>query len=385
MGVVMRAITLLVLIFVLATVNAFSATDGFYQMSEVSSAWEGTPADRLVSETASYQFNYGDEDQIVFDLPWAFSFYGEPYTRITVDTNGNIWFGTNPVSTTPVVSAWNADLSSYALGGVFVQHKTSPERVVVEWQTETLLDQGYYRPNVFEVVLYSDGLIQLNFKTFDVIQGEDSGSGLFSGDGMTFINLSATYGDVHTLAGRSFLVEPIPQTTSSSLHIFFAGNGSGTVVSTPAGVDCGVDCSTQFPTGTEITLSASALTDSSFTGWSNGPCSGTGDCVLTLDADTAITANFTIINIPFDVLLESTQGGYTSVQSAYDGILGTIETIKVKAGDQTPGDLIFDRNVTLRLEGGYDAIFENMVSDSSFYGTLKISDGQVTIMNVRIK
>jgi len=46
---------------------------------------------------------------------------------------------------------------------------------------------------------------------------------------------------------------------------------------------------------------------------------------------------------------------------------------------------MFDRNVTLRLEGGYDDVFENIVSESSFYGTLTISGAPVTIMNLKIK
>lgn len=366
-----------------------------YQLTQLGVVeWSGTTADRLQKEAAgSYQFNYGDEATVSFTLPWDFTFYEIPYSQITADTDGSIWFGSYTVvnsydlaSTGPVLSAWNNDLSSYAFGGVFVQHKTGPERIVVEWQTETFLDQGFHRPNNFEVVLYPDGKIKLNYKSFAMEQGQDSGSGISSGDGLNFINLSASYGDVQTLAGKSFLIEDIGQQTNTLLEVFFAGNGEGTVVSSPSGLDCDTDCSAQFPIGTEITLSASSLSDSSFTGWTNGSCSGTADCVLTLNADTAVTANFTIINIPFDVLLETTQGTYTTIQSAYDSIPSDLfDTIKIKAGDQAPGDLMFDRNVTVRLEGGYDDIFENVVSDTSFFGTLTISGNPVTVSDLIIK
>ena len=300
-----------------------------YQLTKLaSSEWSGTNADRLLAETAgSYHFDYGEEATVNYTLPWSFSFYRIVYNQITADSDGNIWFGT--VGNSPKIAAWNADLSSYFFGGVFVEYKSNPDRVVIEWLAETFLDQGLNRPNNFEVVLYPDGKIQLNYRTFTMAQGQDAGSGISNNDGVNFINLTATYGEVSTLGGQSFVIEEASQTPNALLDVSFAGNGDGSIVSTPAGIDCQSNCSAQFPVGTEISLSASAVTDSSFTGWSDGPCSGTGDCVLTLDVDTAITANFTIINIPFDVILESTQQGYFSIQGAYDSILGTAETIKL--------------------------------------------------------
>ena len=56
-----------------------------------------------------------------------------------------------------MIAAWNDDLSSLYNGGVFIQDLTSPERVVIEWQTETLADGGNFLPNNFKVVLFEDG------------------------------------------------------------------------------------------------------------------------------------------------------------------------------------------------------------------------------------
>ena len=60
-----------------------------------------------------------------------------------------------------------------------------------------------------------------------------------------------------------------------------------------AHVTCnGAPCASIYPEGTELTLTASPASGSTFAGWSGGGCSGTGSCHLTLEADTAITATF---------------------------------------------------------------------------------------------
>lgn len=81
-----------------------------------------------------------------------------------------------------------------------------------------------------------------------------------------------------------------------------AGGGSGTVTSSPAGIDCGNDCSAQFANTTPITLTATPDANSTFTGWSGGGCSGTGTCQLTLSANTTVTATFgPICVLPIDL------------------------------------------------------------------------------------
>jgi hypothetical protein len=72
-----------------------------------------------------------------------------------------------------------------------------------------------------------------------------------------------------------------------------AGNGTGTVTSSPAGINCGAACSSNFPNGATVTLKAKASSSSKFTGWS-GVCAGTGDCVVHLTQATQVTAIFTL-------------------------------------------------------------------------------------------
>jgi Divergent InlB B-repeat domain/Putative serine esterase (DUF676) len=82
--------------------------------------------------------------------------------------------------------------------------------------------------------------------------------------------------------------------TSFVLTIGKAGTGSGTVVSSPAGISCGTTCSNSFAAGTVVTLTASAGTGATFAGWSGAGCSGTGSCTVTTNAAQSVTATFNI-------------------------------------------------------------------------------------------
>jgi hypothetical protein len=84
------------------------------------------------------------------------------------------------------------------------------------------------------------------------------------------------------------------QVTVRVLTVSTAGTGSGAVSSYPAGITCGADCTEEYAVGTVVTLTASANTGSTFTGWS-GACSGMDDCVVTMDTAQSVTATFAIV------------------------------------------------------------------------------------------
>ncbi len=78
-----------------------------------------------------------------------------------------------------------------------------------------------------------------------------------------------------------------------SVSVQKAGSGSGTVTSSPAGINCGATCSAIFDLGA-ITLTATPAAGSAFTSWS-GVCVGTAlTCTFTPnDFGNVITATFT--------------------------------------------------------------------------------------------
>jgi phospholipase C len=87
--------------------------------------------------------------------------------------------------------------------------------------------------------------------------------------------------------------------------------GNGTVTSSPAGISCGSQCTASFNIGTQVTLTATAASNSTFAGWSGGGCSGTGStCVVTMNASQQVTATFT--SFPLSVTLAGTGTGTVS-------------------------------------------------------------------------
>jgi 6-phosphogluconolactonase (cycloisomerase 2 family) len=81
-----------------------------------------------------------------------------------------------------------------------------------------------------------------------------------------------------------------------TLIVILPGVGSGRVASSPSGIDCGADCIEDYTQGSEVTLTATADSGSSFAGWTTGPCVGTSTdtCVVTMSTDTIASARFTL-------------------------------------------------------------------------------------------
>jgi len=124
-------------------------------------------------------------------------------------------------------------------------------------------------------------------------------------------------------------------TSPSNTFVLTLGrSGAGTVTSTPAGIDCGVQCSAPFIAGTNVTLTATPAAGYDFTGWT-GACSGMSACTVTMDAAKKVDAQFTPIAVSATqyTLTVSTQGNGT-VTSTPAGIdCGTICTFDFDAND----------------------------------------------------
>lgn len=100
-----------------------------------------------------------------------------------------------------------------------------------------------------------------------------------------------------------------------TLDVEKTGSGAGTVTSTSSGIDCGDDCSGEYDYGTEVTLSANPGSHSLFTGWS-GPCSGTADCVVTMDQARQVMAEFAMEKRTLDVNRSGNGSGRITSQPA---------------------------------------------------------------------
>ena len=81
-----------------------------------------------------------------------------------------------------------------------------------------------------------------------------------------------------------------------------SGAGSGSVTSSPAGIDCETDCTEAYANGTTVTLTAAP--ELTFAGWS-GACSGVGDCIVTMTETKTVTATFNLAEIYLPLMLNN--------------------------------------------------------------------------------
>ena len=93
----------------------------------------------------------------------------------------------------------------------------------------------------------------------------------------------------NTARGGGNMAASATFTGGATINVSVLGLGSGTVTSSPPGINCGqggTDCSARFVPGSAVTLTATTLGNGRiFDGW-RGACSGTGPCTLTPPAGT---------------------------------------------------------------------------------------------------
>jgi hypothetical protein len=128
-----------------------------------------------------------------------------------------------------------------------------------------------------------------------------SGGGC-SGTGTCTVTPSAS-----VTVAASFTAASAPPPTSYTLTVARSGTGTGTV--TGPGITCGTDCTATVGAGTAVTLSAAPASDSTFSGWSGGACTGTGSCTVTVSAATTVTASFALRTYTLTVARSGTGAG----------------------------------------------------------------------------
>jgi hypothetical protein len=77
---------------------------------------------------------------------------------------------------------------------------------------------------------------------------------------------------------------------TATLNVVRSGNG--TVTSNPSGINCGSECAKSYAKGTKVTLTAKPGPNGQFAGWVGGSCQGLGDCTVTLETNTSVSATF---------------------------------------------------------------------------------------------
>jgi hypothetical protein len=106
--------------------------------------------------------------------------------------------------------------------------------------------------------------------------------------------------------------------TPPQFKLFVAKAGSGTGEISASGLTCiGNSCEGIYNTGSQVTLTVSPASWSSFDGWFGGGCSGTGNCIVTIDSAKSVTALFskTDFTPPTASISFNNGAAYTKVQN----------------------------------------------------------------------
>ena len=107
-----------------------------------------------------------------------------------------------------------------------------------------------------------------------------------------------------------------------TLTVSRTGSGNGDVSDGAGGIACPSSaCSHAYTTDNQVTLTATAASGSTFTGWSGGGCAGTGTCQVTMTADTNVTAVFMAQGSPTPVLT----GAAAAVTDGGAGFSGSVD------------------------------------------------------------
>ncbi|MDQ7788367.1 MAG: choice-of-anchor D domain-containing protein [Thermodesulfovibrionales bacterium] len=161
---------------------------------------------------------------------------------------------------------------------------------------------------------------------------------------------------IDCLKCHNFTRASSPSPTTYNLNITKSGTGSGTVISSPNGINCGSDCSESYPNNTQVTFTATPNIGSTFAGWS-----GDADCsdgAVNMTASRSCTATFDTIPVQGepDIAVSQSTLQFGDVKVKYSKTASFVITNK-GTGTLT---------VTNMVISGRDAYLFRVVSDSDF-------------------
>jgi len=189
-------------------------------------------------------------------------------------------------------------------------------------------------------------------------------SGACTGTGTCTVAMSQAQNVSATLALQSFTL-----TTTK------VGTGTGAVASSPGGIDCGASCSATFSSGTNVTLTATPITGSAFTGWS-GACSGAGTCMVTISQNRTVTATFAAQAPSYALTVRKQGRGSGTVASNPSGLsCGTTCSATFSSGT----------NVTLTATPATGSAFTGWSGACSGTGTCTVTVTQAKSVTVTFK
>jgi uncharacterized repeat protein (TIGR01451 family) len=176
----------------------------------------------------------------------------------------------------------------------------------------------------FDISAYSPQtqIILTALKTYGMFLADNGSNWYLSGAPGACWNDDALVSELRTVKGSAF--EAVDESslmvsadsgqvktttpTLVTLTVSRLGDGSGSVASTPAGIDCGATCVAPFYSGAAVTLTATPAVGSVFSGWGGGCRDMTSPTTLTLTGDSVCSATFAAAPSPqADLVIGLTQ------------------------------------------------------------------------------
>jgi len=177
--------------------------------------------------------------------------------------------------------------------------------------------------------------------------------------------------------------------TTYQLTVVYSGSGSGSVNSSPAGINCiSSACSpASFSAGSSVSIVATPDQNSSFAGWSGCDSTSTtnvaGDtCAIAMNAANTVTTTFNAL--PARVLILGSPTPYQLMQQAYDATVDN-DILQPLAEVFAEDPLTFRHAVNIVLAGGYDAGFLNQTGFTTIQGQVIFQLGSVVVDRLAIR
>lgn len=259
------------------------------------------------------------------------------------------WFGQTATSSDGVDAAQSGAITDLQATSV-VTSVVGPGTLRYFWRVSSELGYDYltFFFNDVEQQGKISGEVNWAQRTWTIPTGTHTLRWTYNKDG------SASVGQDRAWLDR---VEYVPDVPIFVLTVAKQGTGGGTVVSNPSGINCGSVCSASFTQSTNVTLTATPISGSAFTGWS-GACSGTAPtCVVGMTVARTATATFSNTPPPLSLgdALDNTAlswstsstapwAGQTNVTSdgidaAQSGAISALQTTSVVTAVVGPGEL----------------------------------------------
>ena len=245
-----------------------------YTLSEPAPYW-------LDGVTGGTNLSLSDDDHVNRSLPFTFDFYAEQYNNVNICSNGWVSFsnasGAIPGSIVFPTTSWPNTIMvlgddwypSNASAGVYVKQFNSPNRFVITWHNMPHYGSG--GSNDFQIVLYSDGKIDLNYGVLESADGWEVA--LNKGDGI----LATEYDG------------PLPQ--NKTLRFIMAEGPSSWLSAYPDNGTVGTMGETNVSVNANASLLAPGFYRENLTLFSNDPD----------EPEIIIPVNCTVLSAPHDI------------------------------------------------------------------------------------